>query len=194
MGKIFLFRHGQTLSNKQKKFCGITETPLISLEYKEFPVVDTLFCSTLSRCFYYAQFVDYKQIFTSSDLKEIDFGLWEGKTFYEIEKEDPILAKKYLLDYKDFCFPEGESFFTFRERINSFYRENIIPQIKNQKDILIISSEGVIKTLLILFLNINSSFFWNVKISNSSFCILEYFTLEEEINFYLTGLNLKTLS
>jgi broad specificity phosphatase PhoE len=53
-----------------------------------------------------------------SDLREIDFGRWEGMTFREIAARDPDLVEQWALSRMDFCFPEGESLMAFRERIS----------------------------------------------------------------------------
>jgi alpha-ribazole phosphatase len=43
------------------------------------------------------------------DLREIDFGLWEGRTFDEIAVEDPAAVARWAEFDEDFVFPEGES-------------------------------------------------------------------------------------
>jgi probable phosphoglycerate mutase len=44
---------------------------------------------------------------TDDRLRELDFGLWEGKTFREIQAEDPETARRFL-DDASYGFPGGE--------------------------------------------------------------------------------------
>ena len=51
------------------------------------------------------------------DLREIDFGRWEGKRFAEIAAGDPERVADWAALAEDFSFPEGEGFGDFRRRV-----------------------------------------------------------------------------
>ena len=51
------------------------------------------------------------------DLREVDFGQWEGKTFDEIAAEDPERVDRWADFSEDFAFPGGESVGGFLARI-----------------------------------------------------------------------------
>lgn len=51
------------------------------------------------------------------DLREVDFGQWEGKTFDEIAAEDPETVDRWADFSEDFAFPGGESVGGFLARI-----------------------------------------------------------------------------
>jgi broad specificity phosphatase PhoE len=52
------------------------------------------------------------------DLREIDFGLWEGKTFPEVAAGWPAEVNRWAEFAGDFAFPGGESLRSFTSRIN----------------------------------------------------------------------------
>jgi len=52
-----------------------------------------------------------------SDLREVDFGRWEGKTFQEIRESDPEQVERWARLDRDFAFPEGERVRDFLDRV-----------------------------------------------------------------------------
>lgn len=52
-----------------------------------------------------------------SDLREIDFGRWEGMTFDAIQASDPEAVARWARFEPDFAFPGGESIEVFLARI-----------------------------------------------------------------------------
>ena len=53
------------------------------------------------------------------DLREIDFGRWEGMSFAEIAAADPAAVDRWAALDEDFAFPGGEGIGAFRERIGA---------------------------------------------------------------------------
>jgi len=54
-----------------------------------------------------------------SDLREIDFGRWEGTGFTEIAAIDPAAVEHWAALDEDFAFPGGESIGDFSKRIGA---------------------------------------------------------------------------
>lgn len=54
-----------------------------------------------------------------SDLREIDFGRWEGRDFAGILAADPAAVDRWAALADDFAFPDGESLEHFRKRIGA---------------------------------------------------------------------------
>jgi broad specificity phosphatase PhoE len=51
------------------------------------------------------------------ELREIDFGLWEGLSWNEIEVRDAMAAKNWAENYPNSTAPAGESFEQFQQRV-----------------------------------------------------------------------------
>jgi len=91
---LILIRHGQTDANKQRRYCGAYDCDLNEngraqarklneLLRKE--VIDQVYSSDLERAMQFSKkiFGD-KKINVLSDLREIDFGIFDGLTHEEI--------------------------------------------------------------------------------------------------------------
>ena len=83
--------------------------------------------------------------------REVDFGDWEGKTFAELEKEDPKGILAWQND-KDFAFPKGESLSAFYERIEDLAQALIK---REQEKIFLLCHGGVIRYLISYFLGLD---------------------------------------
>jgi alpha-ribazole phosphatase len=191
VSKLYLLRHGKTALSG--KFVGSTEVDLIPDGIKQIQMtrpllakagIQRIFCSPMRRCRESARHIAlYPEVTFLEDLREIDFGRWEGKDFSEIKKTDPELIRQWLNDPAQFCFPEGECRIDFIERIERV--KNILQNIKNTK-ILIISHGGVIRHLLCSLLGLSYNNYLLFKINEGGFSTLDYFP-EGGV---LTGLNI----
>lgn len=78
-------------------------------------------------------------------LGEMDFGAWEGKTFDEIQREDPARAARWAAGDAEFCFPQGESVQNFAARI-----ADLAGQLRDEsgETVGVVSHGGVIRGLL----------------------------------------------
>ncbi|KYG92255.1 histidine phosphatase family protein [Metasolibacillus sp. FSL H7-0170] len=114
---IHLIRHGKTQANTERKYIGHTDEPILPLQPVHIAVQPTIvYGSDLKRCqqtaaCYFPQ-VPYE---ASADLRELDFGQFEMKT-YEQLKDDPHY-RKWLANPAQVTPPSGESFQAFKERV-----------------------------------------------------------------------------
>ena len=107
--KLYLIRHGQTLWNQEGKIQRKTDIPLndegrkqagLLAEAMENRPVGAVYSSPLKRAFETASCVAEQKglsVVSLDGLREVDFGLWEGMTWKEIEKnyhEDFVLWDK----------------------------------------------------------------------------------------------------
>lgn len=78
------------------------------------------FCSPLVRASQTAEVIGNStglRVEVDKDLREIDFGQWEGKTFGQIAAEDPEAIDRWAEFSEEFAFPGGESVGGFLTRI-----------------------------------------------------------------------------
>ena len=93
--KIHLIRHGLTEGNLKQQYIGSTDLPLAASgvnelkrlkEETDYPRVDVVYSSPMLRCKQSAAILyPNREIHTVDNLKEIDFGDFEGKTANELE-------------------------------------------------------------------------------------------------------------
>ena len=195
---IIFIRHGETDMNKANLYFGHLDPELNEvgknqlqktrklLKYFE-KDIHIVFFSDLKRCTESMNTLkineNIKKIADSS-FRELNFGIFEGKTYEQIKSEFPEEAKKMEKDWKNFKVPQGESLKELMKRVIEKL-EQLIEKYKN-KTIVIVSHAGVIKTVISYYLYGNLDGYWKIKIDNGSItkmCILkEGFTYFDYIN------------
>lgn len=123
--RVVLIRHGQTAANRERRFLGLTDQPLTEesrreLAVRSYPQVEQVFSSPLLRCRQTAEII-YPALGYSvvTDLREMDFGLFEGKTNEELSRE-PFYREWLAAGRAD--FPGGETMAEFSGRCLSAFR------------------------------------------------------------------------
>ncbi|HBM74815.1 MAG TPA: alpha-ribazole phosphatase [Clostridiaceae bacterium] len=149
---IVMVRHGMTECNIKGIYAGKTDFPLSSEGIGEIYALkeklkdedfDKVYVSPLKRALQTAQILGFKGE-VDERISEVDFGLFEGLTYKEIEKKYPKDCGKWKNDCIDFKFPEGESLSDVYKRTCEFIDD--IP--KAYKKVLVITHGGVIKCAL----------------------------------------------
>jgi broad specificity phosphatase PhoE len=160
--KIFLIRHGET---KWKKI-GFLSYTNIGLSKKgllqakkiarklENERIDAIYSSPLKRCRQTAKEIAEKlglKILIAPELREVNFGIFEGLSLKEAERKYPDLFLKRLKDKWNFKIPEGESYKDASKRVLKFLRK--ISKSEVNKNIVLVTHATIIKILLKLFSN-----------------------------------------
>ncbi|WP_410208340.1 histidine phosphatase family protein [Fusobacterium sp.] len=180
MGKLIIVRHGQTQMNVDSLFFGKLDPELTELgkkqaegarqKLKKFKY-DNIYSSDLKRASQTAQIVNYmnKEIVYDKRLQEIDFGIFEGLTYSEIEEKYPEECKKSQLDWENYDFETGESPKEMQERAVSF-----IKSLDLEKDNLIVTHWGVIGCILSWYLSSRLQSYWKYSIDNGGIAVIEF--------------------
>ena len=100
------------------------------------------------------------------EFREINFGIFEGKTYEEIKNEYPEETEKMINDWRNFKADKGESLKDVMIRTVKKMDETI-EKYKNKK-ILIVTHAGVIQALISYYLFGNLDGYWKFKINNGS--------------------------
>jgi 2,3-bisphosphoglycerate-dependent phosphoglycerate mutase len=88
------------------------------------------------------------QIIESDALKERDYGDYTGKNKWEIKKQ---VSEKEFLGIRrgwDHIIPNGESLKQVYEREIPYYESTILPQLKEEKNVIIASSGNSLRALI----------------------------------------------
>lgn len=124
---IYLIRHGKTAGNLEKRYIGRTDEPLCEagiaeLKARRYPDCDIVIASPMLRCMQTAGIIyPGKEPVTYNDLRECDFGDFEGRNHIEMNG-DPVYQA--WIDKGGMApFPGGEDSTDFRRRsINGFLK------------------------------------------------------------------------
>ncbi len=189
--KLILLRHGQTGFSGQ--YIGAKDVPLSANGFHQIarlqPLlknqqIDCIMSSPMLRCRESTEilFADHPVQY-DDDLREIDFGRWEGLSFQEIAASDPDLVDKWAVWNPDFCFPEGECIAHFLKRV---HRAGSRIQESSNENIILIAHGGVIRALLCYLLNLKPENYLLFQVGKGKYSTLELFS-EGAV---LTGFNL----
>jgi broad specificity phosphatase PhoE len=153
--RLILVRHGETAGQSSIRYYGVTDVPLSDLgreqvrEAKGHVIGETyqaVWASTLCRSWESAQIVAPGQgVRLDSDLREIDFGDWEGLTKEEIEVRDPAGYADWQKKGLEFTFPGGETRGDFRVRVGRAFERL---RGSGAESVLVVVHKGVVRTLL----------------------------------------------
>ncbi|MDO9585441.1 MAG: histidine phosphatase family protein [Syntrophales bacterium] len=87
------------------------------------------------------------------DIREVDFGAWEGKTFAEINASDPEAVTGWAAYKPDFAFPGGEGIADFIKRVREAGRRIAADPAET---VVVFTHGGVIRALICHYLGIDS--------------------------------------
>ncbi|SES02808.1 histidine phosphatase family protein [Psychrobacillus sp. OK032] len=157
---ITLIRHLPTQGNRERKYIGWTDEPIIGgINSKKFSSpINQVVGSDLVRCKQTAAKVFSGIPYTANaNFRECSFGDWEQKTYNEL-KED-ALYRKWLDNPRQNAPPKGESLDQMEKRVLQAFYE-VVEEVEHP---IIITHGGPIRYLLTKYANVEKSFWdWEV--------------------------------
>jgi alpha-ribazole phosphatase len=192
---LYIIRHGETESNKERRYQGWSESPLSDnglrqAEKASFFLagekIDALFCSDLNRAIHTAKVIGagcgLKPEITPL-LREIHFGEWEGLTFDQIEASWGDRISSWLDNPFERSAPGGETLKEVCGRMLEFTTQlsNIYP---DSKRVAAVSHGGSIRALLYQILKLDLESFWRMKIDNASVSLIQNDNNQFKVVYY----------
>lgn len=184
MKKIFLVRHGESEWNILKKVQGQKNIPLTKNGIYQAHLIgnrlknekiDIIYSSHLDRAKDTANIIGEiinTNIITKKELQEINFGIWEGMSQADINKN---YNKDFILWRKE---PEklkiGEVETLENLQIRSMRCINNIIKNDLSENIVVVSHSATLKTIILGLLNMNLCHFKNLTLNNVSLTIIEF--------------------
>ena len=128
---IYLVRHGQTVWNEEGRLCGSSDVPLsdeglvqarkLAARLKDIDIT-AIYSSPLLRARQTAEAIaacHCVEVKVEPDLREIDYGDWEGLKVVDAAERFPELERLRREDPMRFVAPNGEPMQLFAERVIS---------------------------------------------------------------------------
>ena len=159
--EIYFVRHGQTVWNVEKRFQGLSDSPLTELGITQAKLLgeklkdikfDKFYSTSLKRANDTAKYIKgnrEQEVEIFDDFVEISMGDMEGIKQEEFKKLYPEQVKNFFfnqLEYNPSSF-KGESFIEVRERVAKGL-EKFIKLNQNYERVLVVSHGATLKTLL----------------------------------------------
>lgn len=192
MTKIILVRHGLTVWNTEKKLQGHSNIELApegikqaELLAKNFPVenISAIYSSDLMRAKVTAETLAKRfnlPVQLEKNLREANWGDWEGKTLSEIEKMDPINYERFFRNPEELNVANAETFAQLQARAFSAVKKIIAAH--PDENIVIVAHGAINRTILCSILEIPLKNSWSLSQFNTSVNIFRYddgfFTVE----------------
>lgn len=154
LNRIVLVRHGETVGESSIRYYGATDVPLSELGRRQARAArlalpgdawGLVFSSPLARAWESARIVHPRSpVRLLDDLREIDFGDWEGLSAEEIRVRDPVRYEDWRQRRPGFEFPGGERRADFETRVGRAADAMLTSGVSSA---LVVVHKGVIRSL-----------------------------------------------
>nr|WP_312576368.1 histidine phosphatase family protein [Sedimentibacter sp.] len=183
---LYLVRHGESVGNLNKRYCGITDVKLSLKGESQAKIagfnlknnsISQIYTSPLIRASETARIISEEinvGFCTVDCLKEINFGIFENMTWEEIHRNYKIETDSWIDKGFEYKFPKGESYLDIIDRIACFM-DNI------DDNSVIVSHFGVIQSILIYYKAADCNNVWDYHISNGDIVVLDNKKIKEFI-------------
>ncbi|MDW7675732.1 MAG: alpha-ribazole phosphatase [Bacillota bacterium] len=183
--KLYLIRHGETKWNSQLRYQGHTDVELSHNGHMQGKQLGermaqleptAIYASDLSRAYQTAEYIAVKhnkEVKKSALLRELNFGIWEGLTFKEINQQHQDLATNWYKDPINLQIPNGELFADMQKRVLEFI--DYLKANYTKDTIVIVSHGGTIRTIICSLLGIDLKKMWSLKQDNTAVNILDFY-------------------
>ena len=182
---FYFVRHVETVWNKAGKFQGRTDIRLSGLgeeqaekaaEWLKLKKLDGIVSSPLIRAARTAEAIAERQglaVEYDSNLVELSFGQWEGKTFDEINSQWPGMMDEMFHNPGNIELPGGESFKQCQERCMKTIDRLI--SLGDEKTYAIVSHGAALRTIICGLIHIPLACSWNLALSNASITEVQHY-------------------
>ncbi|TMR23682.1 bifunctional RNase H/acid phosphatase [Nonomuraea turkmeniaca] len=183
---LLLLRHGETELSLERRFSGLGDAELTANGLAQASAAadrlsrepyrpEVIVTSPLRRARQTAAAVAERtglDVEVADDLREADFGAWEGHTFTEVQRKWPAELAAWLADPAA-APPGGESFATTAHRIEAA-RERLVERYEG-KTVLAVSHVTPIKMLLRLALMAPLESLYRMHLDLACLSLIEYY-------------------
>lgn len=180
---LYLIRHGETEGAEKRRYKGSIDVPLSENGIRQMELLSVyitnpltaVYCSDLSRAIKSAEIIAEPHSLNPivvPDLRERNFGLWEGMSFDEIREKYTCEFDAWAGNPLQFSPMGGESTLEMRERVLNSLNEII--RNHNSEHIAIVSHGGVNRIILCHLLGIPLENIFRIEQDYAALNIIEF--------------------
>jgi alpha-ribazole phosphatase len=182
--RLYLIRHGQVANFSTGVLNGHNDVDLSDLGIREMEAVAArlkdedlaaVYCSDLTRSTRGGELVAREHglvSIRSSSLREINFGLWAGLTYAEIQEQYPGTLEERTRRFIDYRVPGGESIRDLTGRVIPTVREILAAHLGNH--IALVTHGGVNRLILADAMNLDLHNFYSIEQDYGCLNIIDY--------------------
>jgi broad specificity phosphatase PhoE len=177
MSGLIFIRHAET--DMAGTFCGHSNPPVNERGLQQIAglqkvvadeAIDAIYTSDLKRAVVTASALTASPMagpIESSNLREINFGDWEGLTWSQIEEKYPYYSKKWMDGYPNMPAPNGESFEIFQSRVLDEIKHLLTVVRRNW--VAVVTHAGVMRVVLQALCGLDEE---SARIRTQAYCCL----------------------
>ena len=189
MSRCYLVRHGATDWNAQGRIQGQSDPSLnetgagqarrLGMRLASVPFTEAR-CSDLRRCSETAAGIllgrNDVRLQEMPELREKNFGAWEGLTFREVEVRFPDLYRKWLMaGDPSFAPPRGESDLQLYSRADTVVERLREARTDSDGNLLVVTHGGMLRALIARFLSLPAQAMWKFRFANTGLSVVSVF-------------------
>jgi alpha-ribazole phosphatase len=183
--RVYLVRHGQVEGHEHKRYNGQGNVPLTSEGVAQFELlclrlakkpIRTVYTSDLSRCLDGARMIGRPhglEPFPLPDLRELNIGEWEGKTWRELQGSYPEQWQARLDDIVHFRTPGGENLIDLAGRV--LPAVSGIVRAHPGEDLVVVGHGGVNRVILLDAIGAPLERVFNIEQNYGCLNVIDYF-------------------
>jgi broad specificity phosphatase PhoE len=183
VSRLLLVRHGETEMNSALRYWGKTDVNLGAAGLQqagclrrrfEPEKISRIYSSSMKRAMLTAQTIASGRsldITGCDELREIDFGQIEGLDYSQVQAQFPHVARMWAERDPELVYPEGESLAQLDARISVFIQR--LAKHGEDDTLLIVAHSGVLRSLICLLLELESSCRWKIRLDLASLSIVD---------------------
>lgn len=183
MTRLILVRHGETEWNVDMRFQGQSDIALSPNGREQAKLaavrlaaerIDAAYTSDLCRCSETARIIlDGRDVdpLLRPDLREMNFGDWEGLTFEQINTLSPGVLERMRTDLRSFQAPGGEAWMDLENRVGGFLDETLARHPRDS--VLVVAHVNPLRVLFTRVLQGRVDGLFRLRLYNCSVSIFE---------------------
>lgn len=177
MMHLIWLRHGESVANRERRYCGHLDTPLTVRGRRQAEAAfrrlsarirpDRICISDRSRCEETAALWLMKHpsvpVMRTAALRELSFGMWEGKTYDDLLASDGDRLQAWIDSPWQVAPPGGETLEELGRRLTMWWQD-LLQRDSDKKTVLIISHGGPIRWFYASLVLRDPGRFWDCDI------------------------------
>ena len=182
MVRLLLIRHGETDYSSQHRYCGFSDPPLndkgisqsqqLAARLKD-SKIDKVYSSDLLRARQTARIIfGDSSIEETADLREMNFGLFEGLKYEQLVEKHPELYRGWINNLEKVKIPNGEGLRDLSKRIEKTL--SLIISRNKDKTAAVVTHGGPIRIVLCKALKFDLRKFWKIEQQLGALNIIDY--------------------
>ena len=183
--RIYLIRHGEVEGAGTPRYNGHADVALTVrgvAQYHQLKArfagarITACYTSDLSRCVIGAEIIGLHQGVKprlDHNLRELNIGVWEGKTWSELQSEFPAEWQARLADIVGYRVPQGENLLDLQDRIMPVIN-NIVSRHRGE-EVLVVAHGGANRVILLNAIGAPLDALFNIEQNYCCLNIIDYY-------------------